>query len=445
MSERDAGIRQDTGTKRFEPIIRRPPRALSGRTRRDLAMVLFVAIVLALVVGLPAYFLMPREKPYLLANYTYAEVRPGEFKDVVDAPGTVLPAHTVEIRAEVAGVVQKIMVTPGQEVKPGMSICILHSADLAARLEEGKLQALTAEDNLEKARLESKQTIERIERDLEDAKRDVAYAMAKLEDARKLYEAGAIPQKQVEEAQAEVDRAQSIVESKQSELSASKAEAEFQINACARQLGAARSSLKAIEDAMAGLVLRSPIAGKVLDVAVVPGATVSQGMVVAQVADLSRLVVKAKVDASDIRLVTAGQRATVDLGGRSLSGTVQDVAPRAEETGQGATVDVTVGLNANPGDVPPNSAAYVEIEVRQRSGVLYLPRGPFLASGQEMFVYVIEGDKAVQRDVRFGRSYGNAIEILEGLAAGEKVITSSYEEFKDRKEIRVLSEGGRQS
>ncbi|MGE5584808.1 MAG: efflux RND transporter periplasmic adaptor subunit [Bacillota bacterium] len=435
--------RTDAGAKRFEPIVRRPPAARGGRLRRDAGLVVFVVVMLGVVVAVPAYFLIPRERPYVLANYTYAEVRLGEFEDVVGAPGTVVPAHTVDVRAGSGGVVQEIMVAPGERVSLGAPICQLHSPELVTRREDVRRQVLSAEDGLAKARLDASQSEERLERDLAEARRALAAAQAKLADAQKLYEAGAIPRKQVDDAQAEADRARSQVEARESELSAAKSVAALQIETCTRQLEAARSSLKAIEDAIASLVLRSPIQGTVLDVPVVLGATVSQGTVVAQVADLGRLVVKAKVSSSDVQHVTVGQRATVSLGGAGVGGRVQSVAPRAEESGQGTTVEVVIELDSPPRDVPPNSAAYAEIQVRERSGVPYLPRGAFLASGQEMFVYVIEGDRAYQRDVRFGKAYGNAVEILDGLSAGERVITSSYEEFKDRREIRVLPEGGR--
>jgi len=68
-----------------------------------------------------------------------------------------------------------------------------------------------------------------------------------------------------------------------------------------------------------------------------------------------------------------------------------------------------------------------------------------MGSGREMFVYVIEGSSAVQRDVRFGSVFGNLIEVADGLSVGERVITSSYEEFKDRRKIKVVPEGGRET
>ncbi len=443
MDERDQRQQPQAKASHLEPIVRRPRRASGGRVRREAGLVAFIIVALAALVGVPAYFLVPRERPYVLANYAYLEVKLGEFKDVVGAPGTVVPAQTVDVRAASAGVVEEIMVAPGQDVSRGSPVCSLHSAELLTRREEARRQVFAAEDSLAKARLEGSQSLERLERELAEGKDALSQAEARVEDTAALCEAGAIPRKQLEDAQAEADRARSHVGMKEAELVAARSSAALQIETCARQLEVARANLHAIEGSIAGLVVRSPISGKVLDVPVVPGQTASQGMVVAQVANLDLLVVKAKVDSVDVQHVTVGQPVAVTLGANSVRGVVQAVAPRAEESGDGTTVEVTIALDSVPKDVPPNSAAYAEIEVRARSGVAHLPRGPFLASGHEMFVYVIEEDRAYQRDVRFGRAYGNAVEVLEGLSVGEKVITSSYEEFKEEREIRLAPGGGR--
>lgn len=64
-----------------------------------------------------------------------------------------------------------------------------------------------------------------------------------------------------------------------------------------------------------------------------------------------------------------------------------------------------------------------------------------MTSGQQLFVYVIEGSTAKKRDVQFGLFQGNAVQILRGLELGEKVI-SSYDAFRHLDEIKILSEGG---
>ncbi|NLB64839.1 MAG: hypothetical protein GX801_12190 [Fibrobacter sp.] len=76
---------------------------------------------------------------------------------------------------------------------------------------------------------------------------------------------------------------------------------------------------------------------------------------------------------------------------------------------------------------------------------LSLPRAPYLASGGRLFVYLLdeENQKAYQHDVFFGNSEGNYIVVERGLELGDKIITSSYEDFKEFKEIDINPEGGR--
>ena len=434
----------DIGRK-HRPIVTGPARTSSSRTRRDMGMLVFVLAVLIGAAALAVRFLVPREKPYTLSNYTFAEVRSADFIDSVTAPGTVAPVNTVDVRAAVSGVVAQLNVAPGDEVKVGDPICVLQSPELVARREEARRQSLTAEDSLAKARLDSVQLEERLRREIVVAKQQVVDAAARRGDMEELFEAGAVSRNQVDEARGAENQARMSLEAKQSELNAAIKSNALSVETAARQVGVAKDALSAAEDAISHLVVRSPIRGKVLELGVVPGATASQGGNVAQVADTGSLVVKAKVSSTDVRLVTVGQPASINLGGKRATGTVRNVAPKAETSAQGATVEVTIDFDTQPSDVPPNSAAFVEIQVRKRTGVLSLPRGPYLGSSREMFVYVIEGSSAVQRDVRFGSVFGNLIEVADGLSVGERVITSSYEEFKDRRKIKVVPEGGRET
>lgn len=429
----------------YRPIITGPARTSSSRTRRDMGMLIFVLAVLIGAAALAVRFLMPREKPYTLSNYTFAEVRPADFVDSVTAPGTVAPLNTVDVRAAVSGVVAQLNVAPGDEVKVGDPICVLQSPELVARREEARRQVLSAEDALAKAKLDSVQLEERLRREVAVAEQAVADAAARRGDMEELFEAGAVSRSQADEARGVESQARMSLEAKRSELNAAVKSSELSVETAARQVNVARDALRAAEDAISHLVVRSPIRGKVLELSVVSGATASQGGNVAQVADTGSLVVKAKVPSTDVRLVTVGQLASINLGGKRATGTVRSVAPKAETSAQGATVEVTIDFDTQPADVPPNSAAFVEIQIRKRTGVQSLPRGPYMGSGREMFVYVIEGSSAVQRDVRFGSVFGNLVEVADGLSLGERVITSSCEEFKDRRKIRVVPEGGRET
>lgn len=106
-------------------------------------------------------------------------------------------------------------------------------------------------------------------------------------------------------------------------------------------------------------------------------------------------------------------------------------------------VDVHLELETDPSLFRPYSNVTANIHLGIYRNSLYLPRGTYLTSGQQLFVYVIEGSKAARRDVRFGLIEGNNIQILSGLERGDRVITSSYDQYRHLDEIEILPEGGR--
>jgi len=193
--------------REYEPIVTSPARTSSSKTRRDMGMLIFIIAVLVGAVALAARFLIPKEKPYLLSNYTFAHVSTADFTDSVSAPGTVAPATTVDVRADVSGVVAKLSAALGDEVNVGDPICVLQSPELVTRRDEAVRQVVAAEDALAKAKLDAAQSEERVRREIVVAEQAVSDALNRREDMEKLFEAGAVSRVQVDEARAAESKA----------------------------------------------------------------------------------------------------------------------------------------------------------------------------------------------------------------------------------------------
>ena len=87
------------------------------------------------------------------------------------------------------------------------------------------------------------------------------------------------------------------------------------------------------------------------------------------------------------------------------------------------------------------AAAQLWISISGPQDSLYCP-GAFLVSASGCCLCSARG-QGCARDVRLGIMEGNFVQILEGLEAGELVITSSYDEYRHKEEIRVNPQGGR--
>ncbi|HSW25275.1 MAG TPA: efflux RND transporter periplasmic adaptor subunit [Burkholderiaceae bacterium] len=141
--------------------------------------------------------------------------------------------------------------------------------------------------------------------------------------------------------------------------------------------------------------------------------------------DDSCLYVKAPLDEIDAPRVRAGQpvRISIDaLPQRSFAGTVKRVAPyiTAVEK-QARTVDIDVGFDRPAGPLLVGYSADVEVILGARDNVLRIPTAALGAGGR---VLVVDGDRLVERMVKTGLANWEYAEVLEGLAAGEAVVTS---------------------
>lgn len=178
---------------------------------------------------------------------------------------------------------------------------------------------------------------------------------------------------------------------------------------------------------MANRVLRSPIDGVVLEKSAVNGARFAAGEVLYRIADLSSVWVQAEVAEQDQGSLRVGQSAKVSVDaypGESFSGKVSFISPVLNA--QTRTVQVRVEL-ANPhGRLRPAMYAKVELATGNAASVLSIPLSAVLDSGvrQLALVQIAEG-RFEPRTLRLGRRDAEFVEVLDGLAEGEHVVTNA--------------------
>jgi len=178
------------------------------------------------------------------------------------------------------------------------------------------------------------------------------------------------------------------------------------------------------EEDVASLVVRAPIDGTVLAVAVDPGDQVTATTQLAAVGDLDHLVVTVAVDELDVAKVQAGQPAAVTfeaLPGRSFQGAVTAIALEGTAQSGVTTYDVEVEI---PGDaaIRPGMTAAVAIEVGRRANVLLVPVETVSARGE---VTVLVNGKLEARRVKVGLQNDVDAEVLSGLQEGDMVLLAT--------------------
>ena len=176
------------------------------------------------------------------------------------------------------------------------------------------------------------------------------------------------------------------------------------------------------------LLYRSPAFGVVLEKPAVQGMRFMPGEMMYKIADLSTVWIMADVFEQDIALVKVGQAAQVRLDafpGREFKTRVAYIYPTLNE--QTRTVPVRLEMVNSGGLLRPGMYAQVELAAAgEKAAAVTVPDSAVIHSGQRTIVLVELGAGRYEaRDVKLGRHSDDAIEVLEGVADGEKVVVSA--------------------
>jgi membrane fusion protein, copper/silver efflux system len=174
------------------------------------------------------------------------------------------------------------------------------------------------------------------------------------------------------------------------------------------------------------LVVRSPISGTVLEKKVVQGQYVTEGQDLYLLADLSSLWLAAKVYEQELGGIKIGQLAVARFPafpGHEIRGRIRFIDPVLDPATR--TAGVRIELPNPGGQLKPGMFANAELRVDLGRG-LAIPKSAVLDTGVRQIVYVQVGPgRFAGREVRLGQVAGDQVQVLQGLAAGEQVVTSA--------------------
>ncbi|HHX01379.1 MAG TPA: HlyD family efflux transporter periplasmic adaptor subunit [Firmicutes bacterium] len=427
-----------------EPIIINKPKKRRKQTRtKSLGLYIFTVVIMAGIVFAAYRYFFPKEEEFVLNFYTYAEVGTMDFIDRITTGGTVTPEQVIEIKAPALANVIKILVAEGDDVNEGTPLLQLYSQNLY----DAQAKALA---DLEASRQALVQLLDdqayeliTVQEKVAKAQQDLNTKQANYELQAMLYEYGAVAKVNLDEAAQAVTAAQQSLRAAERELATTIRTQENALKQAEKNVAEFEAELESLTEKIASLVVTAPISGRILNLNTKIDAEVQEASVLLTIADLTTQFVKCQVSVSQAERFSVGSPAEIVIGQNRFPAVVTYIAPKAQQTQDGAMVDVYLQLETNPSLFRPYSSVTANIHLGIYRNSLYLPRGTYLTSGQQLFVYVIEGNKAVRRDVRFGLIEGNNIQILSGLELGDKVITNSYDQFRHLDEIEILPEGGR--
>ena len=420
------------------------------RTRRRLSLqgqfLLFSLLVLTAVAVAAFMYLRPAQAVYVLDVYQYTHVGTRDFRDLIVTTGTVAP-ETVEIaRSPLAARVQAIHVDVGDDVEPGAVLVELVSESLLDNVAKARHEAEAAAIELEQARLKADGDVMTKEQEVQVAERRLIDAEERLPHVEELYRLGGVSAMELQEARDDVERRRRELSNAVQALLLARRQAELSVRQAEQKAQSTQRELERLLDQLDEMTVRASAGGRILDISVREGQRVDAGTELLRHADVARQHVETAVTPDQAARLEEGTPALLRVGGRTVPAVTAFVAPQAKVGASGSSVAVTLALDPEASaSLRPYTDVAVELELGVRRSRPALPRGPFFASGDTSFVYVISADgrSAERRDVRYGAVDGNSVEILGGLEPGERIVYSSYTAFRTHPVIELIPEGGR--
>ncbi|HEY5214396.1 MAG TPA: efflux RND transporter periplasmic adaptor subunit [Acidobacteriaceae bacterium] len=354
--------------------------------------------------------------------------------------GRVTPLEDFQAHAPISGLVNRIFVRLGQTVQSGQEL--VQMDDSQARKDLAAAQASLASSMASLQAMERGGTQDEIlaqSADLSAAKAQVSQDTASLASLQTLETKGAASANEVALAQQHLNAAKQRVLQIQARRHTRYSSDD--LKAQKAQVAEARAAVDAAQTVFAGVNIRSPFAGTVYAIPVTQYEFVSAGETLIQVADLTKLQIKAYFDEPEIGLLKTGQPVSIKWEakpGKEWHGHVVQVPTTIISYGGTRNVgECLISVDDANGDLLPNTNVTVKVTEAQHDQVLSLPREALHTVGMNDFVYKIVENRLVRTPIRVGLTNLTRFEILDGLKEGDLVALGSTNETDLSDGLRV--------
>jgi len=381
--------------------------------RRKRVFYLATAIGLAIVLGI-LYFGGIIAPAISVEVVTISQVYPSQTLSQLNASGYVVAQRKAAVASKVTSRLVELMVEEGSRVKEGQIIARLENEDALAARDQ-------AEANVKLARA-----------NLEGAKAELEEATLAFERNKELFAKGIVPKAQYETSEARYLRAQASVAA---------AEAAVKVGSAAVRAANVNLEYNLIRAPFDAVVLTKN--ADIGDIITPLGAAANAKAAVVTIADLGSLQVEADVSETNLGLVKVGQPCEILLDALPDSrfrGTVHMIVPTADRSK--ATIMVKVRFLDKDPRILPEMRAKVSflsrpIKPEEQKPRTAVNRSALISHGSNSTVFVVEGDRVIEKGVTTGEELGDMIEILGGVKAGERVVVKPPNRLRNGSRVKI--------
>jgi HlyD family secretion protein len=390
-----------------------------NRTRKKWVLILLaVAVVWVIVEAISG-----RNRAPLV---TVAEVTREPLAASIASNGKVEPISPYVAHALFATFVSTVKATESQVVHTGQLILTLDDSDTRAQLLQARAALLAGQIELRNARAGGPpDEVAQLNGDLEKARVQVANLTRQQKSLQDLVARQAATQDELAQNRAALAQAQAnlnTLEEKKQELARRSAD---DATAATLRVSQSEDLVRGLEEKVRSATVISPLNGVLYSLPVHKGDFVKVGDVLAEMADLNHVRVRAFVDEPDLGSLAAGQQVQITWDahpGEIWLGKTEEIPKQVVARGARSVGEVLCSIENPKLTLIPNINVSVKILIADRPSALVVPRGAvgFDNKGQR-YVFMVDGQRLRRRNIVVGAASTVKYEVLSGLQEGDKV------------------------
>lgn len=403
-------------------------------TKKNLSIA--IVAILVLIAAVAIYYFTGAHVPKTLktGNFNTTTVERGEVVATLEATGVVESENEVLVLSPAASIVKNILKEPGNQVISGEIILQLQTQPVEDDIEKLKDQLEMKRNNLEKTQLNSQSTKLDLDYNEEVKRLRIVSLKAQLSDKEQLLEVGGISPARVEETRQEITLAEKdlamLVQKNSIRLKQLIAEEKGLL----LQIRTDEKMLEEKQELLGKMSVRAPSSGIILNINAHVGEKVPADKMLVQMSDLSTFKLNGSVDEKYASQIKTGSPVFVTVEGEQLKGLIGSVTPMVENN----KVQFNVHLEENNHPkLIANQNVQIQIFSQKKDNVLRIRKLPDIEPGKPCKIFVVQGEKAVKREITIGITGNEYFEIISGLKEGDIVIADETSSFRHLSEFAI--------
>lgn len=366
------------------------------------------------------------------AEISIKTVEEGFFEDFILFQAKVTPLNSMLVNVIEGGAVQEIFVNNGDLVVAGQSLVRLYNPNTELNYMQQETSIIEQINNLNKVKLDLRNQELNLAKDLISIEHDFVDAKNLFDLNKKLFDQEILAQNEWQKTQENLRFQKKRMDIIKQSVTKEKQANKIQIGQLNQSIEIMNKSLTILRKNKNNFLITAPLSGRLSSFEPILGKTYIQGNSIGTIDVMKGYKLVADVDEFYLDRVSEGQKGSVEFNGNSIAVQIKKVI---REIKSGRFIVELAFVKDENLELNQGLTFGVKINLSEKTKTTLLPKGSFYQDTSGKWAFVVKENQAVRRMITLGRENPLYYEVIDGLKAGEKVITSSY---KDYKEVEVL-------